>query len=39
MEIEPAKPRMITPVIGWFLGTMILANTASRMVYILLPAS
>ncbi len=31
------KPRLITPVIGWFLVTMILANTASRMVYVLLP--
>ena len=37
MEIKPAKPRLITPVIAWFLGTMILANTASRMAFILLP--
>ncbi len=28
---------MITPVIAWFLITMILANAASRMVFVLLP--
>jgi MFS family permease len=31
------RPRLFSPVMVWFLITMILANTASRMVFILLP--
>ena len=35
---QPAeKTRLITPILAWFLITMILANTASRMVFVLLP--
>lgn len=33
---EP-KQKMFTPIIIWFLTTMILANTASRMVFVFLP--
>jgi MFS family permease len=31
------KQKLFTPIIIWFLITMILANTASRMVFLLLP--
>lgn len=34
---DQQKTRLITPVIAWFLSTMILANVASRMVFVLLP--
>ncbi len=34
---KPDKQRLITPILAWFLITMILANTASRMVFVLLP--
>ena len=40
MEIKTqtnGKKGLITPVIAWFLVTMILANTASRMIFVLLP--
>ena len=33
----PPTQKLFTPIIIWFLITMILANTASRMVFLLLP--
>ncbi|MFN2146285.1 MAG: MFS transporter [Anaerolineales bacterium] len=36
-QMPSTKPRLITPILAWFLITMILANTASRMVFVLLP--
>ncbi|MGD2028011.1 MAG: MFS transporter [Anaerolineales bacterium] len=38
-ENHPKRPgkKLITPVLAWFLITMILANTAARMVFVLLP--
>ena len=37
METKKNNQRLFTPVIIWFLVTMILANAASRMVFVLLP--
>jgi MFS family permease len=37
MKTEKSQNRLITPALVWFLITMIMANFASRMAFVLLP--